>query len=86
MAGNADFLTYMRGRKQGFNPYAAGKKRYGGGRDAPNLGPSDKLGYRERDAEAKLMRNAMLRKIKAGQSGRYMSADYLRPVGRRRNG
>lgn len=84
MAGNAGFLDYMRGRGQGFNKYAAGKKRYGGGRDAPNIGPSDKLGYRERDANAKLQRNAMLRKMKAGQKGRFMSSDYLTPpVGRR---
>ena len=33
-----------------FMPYAAGNKRYGSGlRDAPNIGPVDKLGYRERD-------------------------------------
>jgi hypothetical protein len=84
MAGNADFLSYMRGRGQGFNSYAAGKKRYGSGRDAPNIGPSDKLGYRERDAQAKLQRSAMLRKIKATQKGRFMSSDYLTPpVGRR---
>lgn len=31
-----------------FNPYAAGTKNYGL-KGAPNIGPLDKLGYRERD-------------------------------------
>lgn len=61
-----------------FNKYAAGAKRYGMGRDAPNIGRSDPLGYRERDAKARRRRNMLLRRLKASQSGRYMSSDYLR--------
>lgn len=82
MASNADFLSYVMGRGTSFNKYAAGSRRYGGGRDAPNIGPSDKTGYRERDAKAKLRRNAMLKRMKAANKGNLMSADYLDPKGR----
>lgn len=34
-----------------WNPYAAGKKHYGGGRSAPNVGKTtNKVGYAKRDA------------------------------------
>lgn len=48
-----------------FNKYAAGRKVYGGGRDAPNYGRSDRLGYREREANnaAKLRREALMRRL-----------------------
>jgi hypothetical protein len=62
----------------GFTPYAAGNKIYGGGRSMPTIGPVDKSGYRERDAKAKARRNALLRRMKAGQQGRFMSSDWLR--------
>lgn len=61
-----------------YNPYAAGKKIYGGGRSNPTSGPVDKLGYRERDLATQARRNAILRRLQAMQSGRYMSANYLR--------
>ena len=80
MAQNQDFLAYLQGRRNGFNSYAAGDKVYGGGRSAPNIGPSDKKGYRKRDLAAKNMRNAMLRRMQARQSGRYASADAMRPI------
>ena len=60
-----------------FNSYAAGNKVYGGGRSYPTSGPVDKLGYRERDAKVRLRRNALLRRLKAGNSKNYMSSDWL---------
>lgn len=75
---NQDFLEYLRGRGMSFNPYSAGEKRYGSGRTSPNIGPVDKLGYRERDAKAGVSRNAMLRRLKARQQNRYMDPDSLR--------
>lgn len=61
-----------------FNPYAAGAKVYGGGRSNPTSGPVDKLGYKERDLATKARRNALLRRMKAMQKGKYMTPDYLR--------
>ena len=81
MATNADFLSYVSGRGASFQKYAAGTRRYGGGsRSAPNVGPvGDKSGYRKRDRKAKTRRKYALARMQAGQSGRFMSADYLRP-------
>lgn len=62
----------------GFNSYAAGTKRYGAGRDMPNIGPSDPLGYKERDLRTRARNNAILRRLQALQSGNTMSANYLR--------
>ncbi len=61
-------------------PYAAGDKIYGGGRDAPNLGPVNPLGYRERDLKYQARRDAMLRRMKAMQSGNMMSPDVGREI------
>lgn len=72
-----DILAYLRGRGQGFNPYAAGGKNYGA-KGAPNVGPVDKLGYRERDATANAKRNAVLRRMKANRKRNYMDPDSLR--------
>lgn len=84
MAAIDDFLAYLQGRSANFQPYAAGDKRYGpSGRSAPNIGPvADKQGYRERDLQTRAMRNAMLKRMQAGQRGRFMSSDYLNPQGR----
>lgn len=80
MVNDANFLEYLRGRGQAFNSYSAGSKVYGGGRSAPNIGPvGDRTGYIERDAMARVKRNAMLRRLQAATSGKYMSADYLKP-------
>lgn len=78
MAVNESFLDYLQGRGISFNPYGAGKKKYSGGRNAPTVGPVDKLGYRERDAKAQAHRNALLRRLRAQQKGQYMNPDYLR--------
>lgn len=67
-------------KTSGINPYSAGGKIYGGGRSFPTLGPVDKLGYKERDLKHKARRNAILRKMKAKQSGNYASADAKRKV------
>lgn len=61
-------------------PYLVGNKVYGGGRSFPNIGPSDKLGYRERDLKHKAKRSALLRRLKAQQSGNYMSPDVGREI------
>jgi hypothetical protein len=63
----------------GFNPFAAGNKQYGL-RGAPNIGPVDPLGYRERELTSKARRNAILRKLKAQQKQNFMSSDALRRV------
>jgi hypothetical protein len=84
MPNDGNFLAYMVGRGQQFQAYGAGKKRYGmSGRSAPNIGPvGDKSGYRQRDADARIRRNAMLARLQAGQRGDFMSKNYLDPLGR----
>ncbi len=64
-----------------FNPYAVGNKIYGGGRSFPTSGAVDPTGYRERDLQTKARRDALLRRMRAQNSGKYMSADYLRGGG-----
>lgn len=61
-----------------FNRYAAGQKYYGGGRSAPNIGPVDPMGYAERDREAKVRRNAVLRRLQKMLGGNYMHPDARR--------
>jgi hypothetical protein len=63
-----------------FNPYSAGDKVYGGGRSFPTSGPVDKTGYKERDLVSKSRRDAILRRLKATQSGDYASSDAMRKV------
>lgn len=63
-----------------FLPYAAGNKIYGGGRDAPNIGPVDPSGHRTRDLKYQARRTAMLRRLKAIQSGNQGSADVGRMI------
>lgn len=75
-----NFEQYLKGNVQTFNPFGAGQKVYGGGRYAPNVGPtSSPDGYRTRDMVAKARRQAMLKRLKANQRGRYMSEESLRP-------
>ncbi len=62
------------------NPYAVGDKIYGGGRPFPNIGPSDPMGYKERDARQSARRDAILRRMKANMQGNFMSSDWLRSV------
>lgn len=63
-----------------FLPYAAGDKIYGGGRDAPNIGPVDPTGHRERDLKYQARRSAMLRRLKALQGNNHGSADVGRII------
>ena len=60
-----------------FNSYAAGNKIYGGGRSNPTSGPVDPMGYRERDLKVKAKRNAMLRRLKAGNKKAYNDPAFL---------
>lgn len=61
-------------------PYAVGNKIYGGGRDAPNLGPVDPMGHRERDLKYQARRSAMLRRLKSIGKGDFMSPDVGREL------
>lgn len=63
-----------------FNPYAAGDKIYGGGRDAPNIGPVDPTGHNERDLKYHARRVAIQRRLKALQSNNYGSPDVGRLI------
>jgi hypothetical protein len=64
-----------------FLPYAAGNKIYGGGRDAPNVGPVDGLtGYKERDLKYQARRVALQRRLKAVQNGNHGSPDVGRQI------
>jgi hypothetical protein len=66
------------GKSYDYQSYAAGNKVYGFGRSSPHVGGGlDRQGYRERDARNRLKRNAMLRRLKSGQRGNYMSQDWL---------
>ena len=63
----------------GFNEYAAGSKVYNGGSSAPTgVRVSNQLGMAERKLATGTRRNALLRRLKAGQSGQLMNADWLR--------
>ncbi len=63
-----------------FLPYAAGDKIYGGGRDAPNIGPVDPTGHRERDLKYDARRAAMLRRLKSISQSNYASPDVGREL------
>lgn len=70
-------MPAYKGKDYTFNSYAAGNKVYGFGRSNPTSGPVDKMGYRERDRKTKAKRNALLRRLKATNSKKYMSSDWL---------
>lgn len=64
----------------GFNSYAAGSKRYGGGRSMPNIGPvsgSGQAGYNERENKAKARKAAILKRLKGQMSGSPMSPNIM---------
>jgi len=67
--------------QSGYNPYSAGDKRYGpSASQGPNTGMNlDKSGYEDRDRRAAIRKQLMLRRLKAGQAGRYLSSDYMNP-------
>ncbi len=59
-----------------YNKYSVGNIRYPG--RGPNSGMKlDPRGYEERDVKTKAKTNAILRRLKASQAGRFLSADYL---------
>jgi hypothetical protein len=61
--------------QKAFNPYAAGNKRYGGGRSMPNIGPvANPQGYNERDNRAQARKNAIMRRMKGQQKGNPMNS------------
>lgn len=60
-----------------YNEYAAGRKTYGSGSPVATMGKVDPLGYKERDRIIKARRNAILRRLRAGQSGNLMTTDWL---------
>lgn len=48
----------------GFNPYAAGRKHYGGGRNHPNQGKTtDLAGYGRRDKQRQVKIEALKRRM-----------------------
>lgn len=67
---------------RGFNSFAAGRKVYGGGRSMPNIGPvsgQGKLGYSQRDNQARARKNAILRRLSGQMSGspsKVMTSDW----------
>jgi hypothetical protein len=61
-----------------FNPYAAGNKVYSQVSGAPNIGPSDKAGYAERDKIRAAKKSALLAKMKAVNVGAYADPNVLR--------
>lgn len=63
-----------------FLPYAAGNKIYGGGSDAPNMGPVDPMGYRDRDLKYQARRTALQRRLKAASTGDFANPDYQRSI------
>lgn len=64
-----------------FNPYSAGRKMYGAGRDFPTIGMNDKSGYRMRDAVGKARKAAVMRRLKSLNQGKIMQSDVLRRLG-----
>lgn len=63
-----------------FLPYAAGNKIYGGGQNAPNTGPVDPQGHRERDLKYHARRVAMQRRLKALKDANFASPDVGRMI------
>lgn len=66
----------------GFNPYAAGPKRYGitGRANATSgpISPEGMQGYDDRDMQARAKRTALLNRMQATQKGQYMNPAALR--------
>lgn len=81
---NDSFMDYLQGRTSpGASKYGVGARRYGpAASSAPNVGPSNPAGYMDRDAKAKALRDAMLRRMQAGQKGEFASPAYQNPAAR----
>lgn len=78
MANVSRYLTGSAGNGGGYSRYAAGRKMYGGGRDAPNMGPVDPSGYVNRDAAIKARRNAILRRLQSLPQGQYLQPSRIK--------
>ena len=63
-----------------FNPYAAGSKVYSQVSGAPNIGPSDKAGYAQRDRIIAAKKSAVRAKIKAMSTGSFADSNVLRSL------
>jgi hypothetical protein len=63
-----------------FNPYAAGAKIYNSVASSPTRGAVDKTGYKARDRKKQAMRNALLAKMKAQNTGAFASSNVQRFV------
>lgn len=74
----------MMKKPDGFNPYAAGDKRYGlEGRANATSGPvsaQGQQGYDQRERMQNARKQAVLQRMQAAQNGNYMDANYLRGV------
>lgn len=69
-------------RHRDMNPYAAGNVIYNGSSRSPHSGMKlDPLGYKSRDAKAKVRRNAVLRRMKAQNTKNFNAPDWLRDKG-----
>ena len=73
-------MAYLSRELANVAPYQVGNRIYGGGRSNPTSGPVDPMGYKERDLTTAARRSAVLRRLKANQSGNYASADAQRTV------
>jgi len=61
-----------------FNRYAVGSKVYNGGSNAPSVGRvNNQAGMAERKLATSARRNALLRRLQAGQGGKMMNANWL---------
>jgi len=71
-------------KPDGFNPYAAGDKRYGlSGRPNATSGPigaEGMQGYGQRDQQQNARKAAVLQRMQAAQQGSYMNSNYLRGI------
>jgi hypothetical protein len=78
--GNRRIPNPKPGAPINFNSYAAGDKKYGSGRSMPNIGPVSgmgMMGYANREQRAKARKDAIMRRLKAQQSGNVMNSNIL---------
>lgn len=65
-----------------YNPYAAGRKQYGGGTTfSPTMGQVDPAGYQDREMRNQAKRNAYLQWMKARGTGAYADPNAQRLTG-----
>lgn len=68
-------LSSQSPRPSGFNAFAAGDKVYGMLRSAPNIGPSDPMGYMERTRQIQARKDAIMRRMKASVNQDFAKAN-----------